>query len=109
MNFFNIKGSIIQNSGKISKINNLLLIPIINPSSIDKNEGNKSIYDKTWEILYQVTNKLYIVTPKRGKVLGRYHVQEWTTAGLKQFLKNQGWVQTSSELKDNRIYAVFTR
>ncbi len=59
MNYFNIPGTITQNSGKINKINNKIFIPMINPKSFEKNEfTNLPVFNNTWDIIYQISNKL---------------------------------------------------
>jgi uracil-DNA glycosylase len=109
MNFFNIKGSIIQNSGKISKINNLLLIPIINPSSIDKNEGNKSIYDKTWEILYQVTNKLYVQNIDNSNIeVQNLPKQNLINNNINNEVKNDGNIINKFNIDSSKIINLIT-
>ena len=55
MEAFNISGSIIQNSGKVFNQN---VIPIVHPSAVLKNESNKIIFEKSFETLNIVINKI---------------------------------------------------
>ena len=58
MESFGVKGSITQNSGSLQTVDNKVIIPMIHPSSISRNVNNKPIYDKSWQVIYQIANKL---------------------------------------------------
>ncbi len=58
MESFGLKGSITQNSGSIQTVDNNVLIPLIHPSSLIRNDNNRPIYDKSWQAIYQIANKL---------------------------------------------------
>ncbi len=59
MNYFNIPGTITQNSGKVNKVNNKIFIPMISPKSFGKNEAmNLPVFNNTWDVIYQIANKL---------------------------------------------------
>ena len=58
MESFGIKGSITQKSGSIQTVNNNVVIPLIHPSSLIRNDNNRPVYDKSWQAIYQIANKL---------------------------------------------------
>jgi uracil-DNA glycosylase len=98
MEYFGIKGSIVQNCGQIIKVNNnqITMIPLINPSSIRMNESiNKPVYDNAWNILYQIGNKL---SQKTITTTLNQNIQQLPTTDIQQISQNQNIQQGTNSL-----------
>lgn len=55
MESFNVSGSITQNSGKVFNQN---IIPLIHPNSVLKNESNRAIFEKSFDTINIVVDKI---------------------------------------------------
>lgn len=70
MELFGVKGSITQHSGTVLVENNKSIIPLIHPSAIKRNEAmNIPVYNKTWDLIYQIAKKLV------GQTVGQIDVK----------------------------------
>jgi len=58
--FFGIKGSVTQNSGKYSKNDNgSIVVPLIHPSAVLQSRNqNTPIFNSSWDVIFQISNKL---------------------------------------------------
>jgi len=94
--FFGITGSVTQNSGQVSKKENgSIIIPMIHPSAVLKNENiNSPIYNNAWNVIYQVATKL--IQKKKSKETNAVET-------IHQEIKTQPQTNTNKKLDKDPI------
>ena len=56
---FEIEGSVVQNNGKVVKLNNKIFLSMISPNMVNHNkELNLPLFNNAWDVIYQIGEKL---------------------------------------------------
>jgi len=84
MESFDISGSIIENSGQV--FNNI--IPIIHPSAALRNDSNKIIFDKTFEVIKLVTDKISISKSSKNTIPNISTIEKKTKPSVDSIISN---------------------